>query len=304
MTLVWNDRRRGFGVGLQAFYHQLAMSYLNIKKTHTDAFLTSKGDYQIQKTPQPKSIKPILIRNPNERWGMLLIDMSVGLGEFRTRRYILTVVDYSSGYVWARYMTNNSAATIINELNNICTSPPPLGSNTYPTVFQSDNGSEFSNAAVANWMATNNIQHIFTQSYSPKSNGKVERKSREIRKKIKAVFLRTNSKVWIAYLQDYVANINAQQDYRKKMSANQLWLQGHPPFPVAAPQTGVYLTPAQAAVIERNFLERRAARWTHGALPRFQVGDEVRVNLFSLSSEYRKKVKELREHFVKKLRGR
>jgi hypothetical protein len=93
------------------------------------------------------------------------------------------------------------------------------------------------------------------------------------------------------HLQDYVANINAQQDYRKKMTANQIWLQGHPPFPPVGPAS-VSLTPAQAAVLERKFFERRAVAWTHGALPRFQVGDEVRVNLFSLSSEYRKKVKE------------
>ena len=32
MTLVYNDIRRGLGVGLQAFYQQVAMSYLNIKK--------------------------------------------------------------------------------------------------------------------------------------------------------------------------------------------------------------------------------------------------------------------------------
>jgi transposase InsO family protein len=188
MTRVWGDIRRGYGVGLQAFYHQVAMSYLNIQKTHTDAFLKSKGDYNIQKTPQKKVISPIITHNPNERWGMDLIDMSVGPLALRTRRYILTVVDYFSGYIWARSMNNNLAATIVNRLNNICTTAPPTGSNTYPTVFQSDNGAEFNNATVAAWMTAQNIQHIFTQSYSPKSNGKVERKNREIRKKSRRDF--------------------------------------------------------------------------------------------------------------------
>ena len=49
MNRVWSDRKRGYGVGLQAFYHQVAMSYLNIQKIHTDEFLTGKGDYQLQK---------------------------------------------------------------------------------------------------------------------------------------------------------------------------------------------------------------------------------------------------------------
>ena len=65
MTRVWGDRRRGYGVGLQAFYHQVAMSYLNIQKIHTDEFLTGKGDYQIQKTPQPRVIAPIVTQRPN-----------------------------------------------------------------------------------------------------------------------------------------------------------------------------------------------------------------------------------------------
>jgi len=51
MALVYNDNRRGLGVGLQAFDSQVAMSYLNIKKTETDAFLRGQGDYQIAKIP-------------------------------------------------------------------------------------------------------------------------------------------------------------------------------------------------------------------------------------------------------------
>ena len=44
MALVYSDIRRGLGVGLQAFYQQVAMSYLNIKKSETDAFLRGQGD--------------------------------------------------------------------------------------------------------------------------------------------------------------------------------------------------------------------------------------------------------------------
>jgi hypothetical protein len=293
MTRVWDDRRRGYGVGLQAFYHQVALSYLNIQKIHTDEFLTGKGDYQIQKTPHPKVISPIVTKYPNQRWGIDLIDMSVGPQANRThRRYILTVVDYFSGYIWARYLTNNLAANVTNAMINICTTAPPGGSgNTYPTILQSDNGGEFQNAILAAWTNANNITHIFTQSYTPKSNGKVERKNREIRKKIKAGYLRNNNKVWIQHLPAYVLNINAQVSSRKNVSANQLWRPGHPPFPPLG-ASSVSLTPGRAAIIERRFLEQRARDWTHGALPRFQVGDNVRVDMFSLSSAYRKTVKE------------
>jgi transposase InsO family protein len=302
MNRVWNDRQRGYGVGLQAFYHQVAMSYLNIKKIHTDEFLTSKGDYQLQKTPQPKVIAPIVTQRPNQRWGMDLIDMSIGMGPNRLTRYILTVVDYFSGYIWARYIQNKNPITIRNALNNICTAQvnPPLvngltapagAGGTYPSTLQMDNGGEFRNATMTAWAGVHNVVLMYTQSYTPKSNGKVERKNREIRKKIKAGYLRQNAKVWTIHLNDYVININAQSSSRKNVSAKQLWQPGNPPILPMGPAS-VSLTPGRAAAIERNFLELRAQRWTHGALPRFQVGDNVRVDLFSLSSEYRRKVKE------------
>jgi len=298
MTAVWNDRRRGYGVGLQAFYYQVATSYLNIQKIYTDDFLTGKGDYQIQKTPQRKVIAPIVTQHPNERWGMDLIDMGIGPITQRIRRYILTVVDFFSGYVWARHIQVNDGATIQAALNNICNSNPPLGSGqTYPTTLQSDNGVEFNNATLVAWAGLHNVNHIFTQSYTPQSNGKTERKNREIRKKIKAGYLRNNNKAWTQFLQDYVANINAQVSSRSQrmrpMSSNQLWQPGHPPFPgPLGPVNNASLTPRRAAIINRQFLEQRAARWTHGALPTFQVGDNVRVDMFSLSTAYRRLVKQ------------
>ena len=51
----------------------------------------------------------------------------------------------------------------------------------------------------------NNIQQ--SSSHHPSANGKVERKNREIRKKIKAGFIRQNSNTW---------NVSMLRDYTKK----------------------------------------------------------------------------------------
>ena len=186
MALVYNDTRRGLGIGLFAYYQQVAMSYLNIKKSETDEFLKNQGDYQIAKIPHKKVISPIVAKAPNERWGMDLIDMSHGPLANRMNRYILTVIDYFSGYVWARVLTNKTPASVQANLNNIITSPSPAGSsNTYPHILQTDSGTEFRNATLALYTAQHQIKHIFTTSYSPESNGKVERASREIRKKLR-----------------------------------------------------------------------------------------------------------------------
>jgi hypothetical protein len=124
MERIWSDRRRGYGLGLQSFYWQVSLSHLNIQKRFTDEFLTGKGDYQIQKTPKTKVIKPIKSNAVNERWGMDLIDMSIQ----NTHRYIMSVVDNFSGYLFTRRLNNRNAATIRDALQNIVNTPLPNGS--------------------------------------------------------------------------------------------------------------------------------------------------------------------------------
>ena len=298
MALVYNDIRRGLGVGLNAFYQQVGMSYLNIKKRESDSFLKNEGDYQIAKIPHKKVISPIVAKAPNERWGMDLIDMSYGPLAHRTHRYILTVIDYFSGYVWARVLANKTDVSVQTRLNQIINTPFPTGSsNTYPHILQTDSGAEFRNANLALYTTNHQIRHIFTTSYSPESNGKVERANREIRKKIKAGNIRRNNHTWVPHLPAYIDNINSQMNAKSKMTAKQLWSPGYaagpaipPPLPALANQN----TPAERSAIQRHYLENRSIGWQHGAMPTFQVGDLVRVDLASLSGEYRRSIKERR----------
>jgi hypothetical protein len=52
----------------------------------------------------------------------------------------------------------------------------------------------------------NKIIHRVAQSYKPTTNGLTERMNREIRKKIKADFIRNNNLEWVSKLQ--TININ------------------------------------------------------------------------------------------------
>lgn len=62
MTAIWNDRTRGYGLGLQAFYAQISLTHLNIQKKRSDAFLRGKADYEVAKVPVTKVIRPIRAR--------------------------------------------------------------------------------------------------------------------------------------------------------------------------------------------------------------------------------------------------
>jgi len=104
----------GLGKGLETFYKSVLSQYLNIRKELTDEFLQLQGDYIVGKVPKKQKINaPIVTSVPNERWGIDLIDMQqyVSVPNLN-RRYIMTVVDYFTGKVWARALPNrqNNAA--------------------------------------------------------------------------------------------------------------------------------------------------------------------------------------------------
>ena len=81
------------------------------------------------------------------------------------------------------------------------------------------------------------------------------------------------------------------------MTAKQLWSPGYnagPAIPPPLPALRNQNTPAERRAIQRHYLENRSVGWQHGAMPTFRVGDLVRVDLASLSSDYRRSIKENR----------
>lgn len=293
---VFNDVRRGLGTGLGAFYHQIAMSYLNIPKTLTDEFLRQQGDYLVARVPRKLVNKPILTRVPNERWGVDLINMETYTSiQNHFRRYILTVVDYFSGKVFARALRNrnNNAVnpTLSNAINDICVNE----AQTFPHTIQGDG--EFTAGAFRAWCNANNIEFIKTTSYTPTSNGKVERMNREIRKKIKAGFIRQNNLVWnaVGQLQSYVENINNQQSSVTHFTPNQLWTQGYNPHPQGHPipprtplNDNMNMNERQQHQ-DRNINDRATQLVSKGRPPPlFQVGDLVRVKVSLYSNRMRR----------------
>ena len=286
------------GTGLNSFYHQVVSLYLNITKEMTDEFLRSKGDYTIARVPQKSVNKPILSRVPNERWGVDLIDLNAYRGSNHQRRFILTVVDYFSGKVFAGALRDkqNSIAhpSLSTALNTIC-----VANGTYPHILQGDN--EFRPAgALAGWFLAHNIHSIRTSPYYPVSNGKVERMNRELRRKVKAGFIRNNNRVWDIHLQNYVANINNQISSRSKLSPNDLWVAGYAPavgpVPPLVPLNQNMNLP-QRRHYKEAFIENQARRTiANGRRPRvFNIGDLVRIKIGSLNNADGSRWREIKE---------
>ena len=64
---------------------------------------------------------------------------------------------------------------------------------------------------------------MYTTPYNPTYNGLVERMNRELRKKIRAGFIKDDNLEWSKYLNDYCDNINSQRSSTTGYTPNQLW---------------------------------------------------------------------------------
>ena len=290
---IYDDPQQGLGKGLSTFYHQIAMSYLNISKVLTDAFLRKQGDYLVGVVPRKLVNRPILVQVSNERWAMDLIHMTAypQVGN-ANKQFIMTDIDFFSGKLWARGMNNqlNNLAhpTLRNALDSICNE-----AGTIPHIIQADQ--EFGRGDLRNWMNQQGITFIQTTSYTPVSNGKVERMNRTLRRKIKAGLVRNNNLIWYPHLQDYVININTQQSSRNHLTPNQLWTQGYNPLP-----PNFQLPPAvplndnmniqQRKDYNQHYLHNRAVHaLALGRPPNvFQVNEFVRIKLLVLNNVMRR----------------
>jgi transposase InsO family protein len=312
MQQIYADPARGLGVGLGQFFHQVAMSYLNIPKKATDEFLKRQGDYTVTRLPRKQVNAPIVAKSPNERWGIDFIDLRpyipADLTEWtqqgpqrRTRnpvwnrhpKWCLTVVDHFSGKAFGKAMPNKKMPTVVDRLQQICSE----NGDTYPHIIQADN--EFQTVALKRWCDEHNVQLIKTSPYMPTSNGKVERMNREIRKKIRAGFVRNNNLEWADMLPVYIDNINRQQSTKSHVTPNELWVPGYnPPRARAAPNRDQGrpsswlrdgMTTQQRLEYGQDYQIWRARKMlAQGRSPTlFQVGDLVRINLLALSERMR-----------------
>jgi len=86
-------------------------------------------------------------------------------------QYALTVINLFSKKAWAIQIKNKFAEDIVAGLQKIFAS----NADKYPTILQSDNGSEFKNDVVDNYFKQHDVKSIHLLAYKPTSQGAIER---------------------------------------------------------------------------------------------------------------------------------
>ena len=332
LNQIYDDDKLGLGTGLDQFYYQVCSQYIGIKRAKVRAFLRSQGNYQISRPIKKAVNQPILSKTPNEIWGMDITYMNYlqiltkknaegereprvidprtfgvenvekkltkNLNQFNddgTKGYILTVVDFFSKKVWARALTDNNAEQVLEAFKSISneTQPP-----TYPHILITDNGKEFSNENIKQYCREHQIQQRLATSYKPTTNGLTERMNREIRKKIKAGFIKNNNLEWVSHLQTYCDNINNQRQSTTGYKPIELWKAGYKPvkksrLPNPDLKPNDFSNDKELRQrIEARIVNKASAILKNQRIKKLQVGDKVRIKLTAIDSKYRKRNKD------------
>eukprot|EP01031_Cornospumella_fuschlensis_P038262 gene38262-46494_t len=258
------------GKGIKNIHYYLNRKYINITRYDVYEFLRDKPEYQIQRSYANNEGKVVIAKKPNEVWGIDLVDMS-GFHTVHQHKFILVVVDLFSRYTWARSLRNKTAVEVRNKFNQILQE-----ATIHPLKVLSDLGTEFKEQFQQR-LDELGIQHITTNSHSPKQNAIVERRNQELRKTLRAFAVKLNSKNWWGNIDLAVRTLNESYNSSIKKSPVELWQANHN-APIEIPKDIQKKTDRMTKLRQR---ERE-----------LQNGDMVRIKMSSLFSNYRKRIKE------------
>ena len=121
------------------------------------------------------------IPKPDVPWTKVAIDIT---GPFivalSSQKYVITLIDYTSKYVFLDTCTDITSATIMHWLDTVFCEAG------LPQQLISDNGRQFTSDSFKSYLANRDITHIRTTPYHPQANGLVERFNRTLKCGIQA----------------------------------------------------------------------------------------------------------------------
>lgn len=179
------------GKGIKLFYKLLQSKYIGITRDNVDEYLKNSPEYSLNSSFSNRLNKPIIAKKPNALWCIDLIDMGLELTPINNGyRYILSIIDTFTRFVYLEKLKFKNAPTVASALERVINR-----NEVQPDAILSDNGTEFK-AEFTDLLNELNIAHREIRTYTPQANGIAERSNREIRKIIKAIFIRHNTNQW------------------------------------------------------------------------------------------------------------
>ena len=281
---LFNDDTNTIGKGVVAFYKYVISKYIGITREDVNQYLSTKGYFQMSQSITKRINKPIIAKYPNQMWGIDLIDLNDYKSSNSKWRYIMTVVDIFSRKVFLNKLKLKEAintAIAFEEIMNRL--------DVKPKYLLSDNGTEWL-GEFSQMCEEYEIKQNFTRSYSPEANGVVERMNKELRKIMKAFFIRNNNEVWHNILNKIEDNKNHTYNSTVKNAPNEIWTPDKEEIPRVLPEilANNPKLKAKLSLVKKAIEKIKKFKEEDN----FKVGDIVRVKMSTIFANVRKLVKD------------
>ena len=203
--------------GRDKIYERIKEKYIGISRRNIMNYLKNQETWQLRK-PVPKNhvTRPIISNSIGSHLEMDLIDMQKYAHYNSGINWILVIVDVFSKKAWAFPLKDKSATTVSKQVSSF------LDSEKYVSKIQSDNGPEFKNLEMESVFNEHNVKHIFSKSYTPQTNGAVERLNQTLKNMIFNYMTYHRTYRWFEILPSIISNYNTSRHSSTGMTPDRL----------------------------------------------------------------------------------
>jgi hypothetical protein len=205
LNQLFNDPNTGF-VGAEKLLRRAKNINSKITMKQVKEFLAQDLINQVFQKPKNTKLTP----NIHGKFGLYQADLTI-LTRYQRQNsnhhILLVATNVNTKYAYVAALKEKTQGTVLNALDRI--RQKSINDGRPLKVLQTDNGKEFQNNRIANWMNEHNIIYQFCDIDDKKCLGVAERFNRTIKLMIEKYLTSKNTNRWIDKLQDFVQNYNS-----------------------------------------------------------------------------------------------
>lgn len=167
-----------------------------------------------QRRKRVGQIQTTVLSGPRQQMMIDLVDMQT-FTTTKKHRYILTAIDSFTRKVWAVPLKSKEAPVVLKEMKGLMKKWKKI------RVLRSDNGNEFKNKFMTEWLKKIGVKQVFGLPSKPTSQGQIEVLNRSLGQMLLKTVGDKGMRDWDRYLQKVVANMNRTINTTIKMTPNQ-----------------------------------------------------------------------------------
>lgn len=241
--------------GVSRLYRSLKQKGEDVKYEDVRRLLKTQNTYTLHKDKRTRfPTNRIVVFKQDEQWEIDIADLSLFARENGGIRYLLTVIDVFTKYLWLYPLKTKKPDGVVAALKAI------IDTGRKPDKIRSDNGTEFVNKKMHDFLSEQDISHLLTTNKTYKA-ATAERVQRTMKGRFFRYFTRVGSHKYIDVLDDFVRGYNNSYHRTIKMT------------PVQA------LTANQKLVFQNTYGVREYVDVVRNkeSKPRLRAGDTVRI---------------------------